>query len=87
MPLWRQAYGRWKLSQKNFTSYLRCHNSRRRGERRVTRFTQGPRAGAKRSEVSRRSLSLAGQISLGGTGRRNRYRGLPRPPFDLSVND
>ena len=21
MPLWRQAYGRWKLSQKNFTAY------------------------------------------------------------------
>ena len=54
-----------------------------------TAFGDSPRAGAGvRGEISLVARSpLAGQISLGGTGRWNRYRALPRPPFDLSVTN
>jgi len=41
-----------------------------------------------RGEVSLVARSpLAGQISLGGTGRWNRYRAPPGPPFDLSATN
>jgi len=41
-----------------------------------------------RSEVSLIARSpFVGQISLGGTGRWNRYRAPPWPPFDLSATN
>ena len=58
-PLWRQAYGRWKFSQKNFTDYLRWHNSGRRAGRTPFDPEGASSAGRRRESVSSAGASRA----------------------------